>query len=174
MYVPSVAMIGVVILNNQTMKTLLQNRLATLDDKHRKNKPSTNKRLRVFYGWSRVNKIRKKEAISIVFENDTQRDSRTMKFINKMQHTVHIRDQTDNEMKDAEKALRMFTEYSVFMNDKKVQGSLELALQSNSEADKNNVSIEDREIISRKLRDYYLTTHPDYREPTVQLELKFN
>ena len=174
MYVPSVAMIGVVILNNPKMKTLLQNRLSTLEEKHCKDKRTSNKRLRVFYGWSRVNKIRKKEAISIVFENDTQRDSRTMKFINKMQHTVHIRDQTDNEMKGADKAIRMFTEYSVFMNDKKVQGSLELALQYNSEADKNNVSIEDREIIFQKLRDYYLTTHPDYREPTVQLKLKFD
>lgn len=28
------------------------------------------KLLRVFYGWAKINKIRKKEAISVIFEND--------------------------------------------------------------------------------------------------------
>ena len=47
------------------MNPILQNRLSTLDAKY-KRKPIT-KRLRVFYGWNKVNKIRKKEAISVVF-----------------------------------------------------------------------------------------------------------
>ncbi len=152
-------------------KTILQNRLASLDAKY-KRKP-VNKRLRVFYGWCRVNKIRKKEAISVVFENDCQREERTMSFINKMLDVVYVREQTDNEKIGVENAVRMFTEYSVFLNEKKFQGSLELALKYNSEADKNNVSQEERDLIREKLREFYLSSHPCYKEPVIQLEIDF-
>lgn len=154
------------------MNTILHNRLALLDAKHKRN--PANKRLRVFYGWSRVNKIRKKEAISVVFENDCQPDERTMKFINRMMNVVYIRDQTEDEKKDAEGAFRMFTEYSIFLDDKRFQRSLELALKYNFESDKNNVPEEERETIRKKLRKHYLSLHPGYKEPTVQLEIEFN
>lgn len=154
-------------------KSLLQTRLSALDEKNRyKRTAKTNKRLRVFYGWAKVNKIRKKEAISVVFENNSQREERTMRFINKMLDVVYVREQTDNEKIGVEKAVRMFTEYSVFLNDKRVQGSLELALKYNSESDSNNVSEEERELIASKLRESYLATHPGYKEPTIQLQLK--
>lgn len=152
-------------------KSILQNRLSTLDAKY-KRKP-INKPLRVFYGWCRVNKIRKKEAISVIFENDSQREERTMKFINKMMDVVYVREQTDNEKIGVENAIRMFTEYSVFLNEKKFQGSLELALNYNSDADKNNVSQEERDVIREKLREHYLSSHPDYKEPVIQLEIDF-
>lgn len=155
------------------VKSLLQTRLSALDEKHRcKRTANTNKRLRVFYGWVKVNKIRKKEAISVVFENDSQREERTMHFINKMLDVVYVREQTDNEKIGVENAVRMFTEYSVFLNDKRFQGSLELALKYNSESDSNNVSKEERELIATKLRESYLATHPGYKEPTIQLQLK--
>lgn len=154
------------------MKSILQNRLSALDAKY-KRKP-VNKLLKVYYGWCRVNKIRKKEAILVVFENDTQREERTMRFINKMMDVVFIRDQTEDEKRDAEGAVRMFTEYSVFFNEKEFQGSLELALKCNFEADKNNVPEEERETIRRKLREHYLSTHPGYKEPAVQLEFDFD
>ena len=152
-------------------KSILQNRLASLDAKHKRK--SINKPLRVFYGWCKVNKIRKKEAISVVFENDVQREERTMKFINRMMNVVYVRDQTDKEKIGVENAIRMFTEFSVFLNEKRFQGSLELALRYNSEADKNNVSLEERETISNKLRECYLATHPSYREPVIQFEIDF-
>lgn len=152
-------------------KSILQNRLSNLDAKY-KRKP-INKPLRVFYGWCRVNKIRKKEAISVVFENDSQREERTMKFIKKMMDVVYVREQTDNEKIGVENAIRMFTEYSVFLSEKKFQGSLELALNYNSDADKNNVSQEERDVIREKLREHYLSTHPGYKEPVIQLEIDF-
>lgn len=152
-------------------KSILQNRLSTLDAKY-KRKPIS-KPLRVFYGWCRVNKIRKKEAISVVFENDSQREERTMKFIKKMMDVVYVREQTDNEKIGIENAIRMFTEYSVFLNEKKFQGSLELALNYNSDADKNNVSQEERDVIREKLREHYLSTHPGYKEPVIQLKIDF-
>lgn len=46
------------------MNTILQNRLSALDAKHKR--VAVNKHLRVFYGWSRVNKIRKKEVKCLV------------------------------------------------------------------------------------------------------------
>lgn len=152
-------------------KSILQNRLSTLDAKYKRK--SISKPLRVFYGWCRVNKIRKKEAISVVFENDSQREERTMKFIKKMMDVVYVREQTDNEKIGVENAIRMFTEYSVFLNEKKFQGSLELALNYNSDADKNNVSQEERDVIREKLREHYLSTHPGYKEPVIQLKIDF-
>lgn len=153
------------------MNQIFQNRLAALDAKYQRK--HTTERLRVFYGWSKVNKIRKKEAISVIFENDTQREEKAMRFINKMMHVVYVRNQTEDEKKGAENAIRMFTEYSIFLNERRFQGSLELALKCNFEADKNNVSQEERETIRSKLRDCYRSTHPKYKEPIVQLELDF-
>ena len=86
-------------------------------------------------------------------------------------NVVYVREQTEGEKKGVENAIRMFTEYSVFMDDKKFKGSLNLALIFNSEADKNNVSLEERTLIMQKLREYYLSANPDYKEPIIQQEL---
>ena len=56
--------------------------------------------LRVFYGWTRTNKIRKAEAISVIFENRSQREEKVQAFIGRMQHTVYVREQTEEEKKD--------------------------------------------------------------------------
>ena len=37
--------------------------------------------LRVWYGWAKLNKIRKREAISVIFENGKQSSERTDGFI---------------------------------------------------------------------------------------------
>lgn len=155
------------------MSSILQNRLSRLDAKFQR-ESVTYKPLRVFYGWAKINKIRKKEAISVIFENDTQPEERTMRSINRMMDVAYVRDQTEDEKKGALGVTRMFTEYSVFLADKRFQGSLALALRHNSEADRRNVSLETRDEIMDKLKSLYLTTHPDYKEPIVQLELDFD
>lgn len=127
--------------------------------------------LRVFYGWSKVNKIRKKEAISVIFENDRQDEERTLKTVGKFQNTVYTRKQTDEEKMDAKFSNRMFTEYSIFMDDKRIKGSLEMALQINRIADHNNVSKKVLDEIMIELRDAFLMTHRGYKEPERQLEL---
>lgn len=152
------------------MNTILRNRLSALDAKHKRG--VVNKPLRVFYGWSRVNKIRKKEAISVLYENDRGRDDRTMRFVRKMMDVVHVRNQTDGEMQGAEGAIRMFTEYSIFLAEKRYQGSLALALKANSEADRNNVPEAERAEITAKLRQHYLASHPEYQEPIIQCTLE--
>lgn len=76
--------------------------------------------LRVFYGWARLNKIRKKEAISVIYENRAQREEKVQAFLKKSQETVYIREQTEEEMKDAEFQNRMFSEYSIRLDDKDI------------------------------------------------------
>ena len=121
--------------------------------------------LRVWYGWAKLNKIRKREAISVIFENGKQSSERTDGFIRKMQNTVYVRYQTDEEAKDAESKSRMFTEYNTFMNDKAIRNSLDFALWVNSEADANNVSAKERAVIEEKLRTAYMSDHRQYKEP---------
>ena len=49
--------------------------------------------LKVFYGWTKVNKIRKNEAISVIFENCVQDANKRERFLAKMQETVYVREQ---------------------------------------------------------------------------------
>lgn len=150
----------------------LRERLFILDSEHRKRRNKVQDiNLRVFYGWSKMNKIRKKEAISVIFENDRQSEERTLRTVGKFQDTVYIRKQTDGEKQDAKHSSRMFTEYSVFMDDKRIKGSLEAALLINRNADRKNVSKKVLDEIEAELRSAYLMVHRDYKEPVRQLEL---
>lgn len=49
--------------------------------------------LRVFYGWSRLNKIRKKRAISVIFENCQGARYRGEQLLKRMQDTCYVRKQ---------------------------------------------------------------------------------
>ncbi len=151
----------------------LRFKLSMLDNKYKADfgRRSDSKNLRVFYGWAKIGKIRKKEAISVIFENDHMREERTLRAVNKYQETVYVRSQTDEEKKDAQYSTRMFTEYSIFLDDKKIKGSLELALRANSDADKNHISEDMRSEISNALRSHFLLHHSSYKEPIVQLTL---
>lgn len=121
--------------------------------------------LRVFYGWAKTNKVRKIESISVIYENRPQRDEKVESFLKRMQNTVYIRQQTEGEVRDGELSNRMYTEYSIRMTDKNIGGSLSKALDANYVADNNNVSESERDIIRQKLRNAYMSEHPDYREP---------
>ena len=152
--------------------TLLNDQLKRLETKHaRQSAPKS--RLRVFYGWAKLGKIRKHEGISVIYENeegvaDHHRMNRS--FLS-AQHNVCWRYQTDGEASDAKQSNRIFTEYSVFMDDKRISGSLEAALRANSQADRYNVSEAERKRIADELRKWYLSEHRDYKEPIRQLNL---
>lgn len=129
--------------------------------------------LRVFYGWARLNKIRKKEAISVIFENDGCFEKNEKK-IKLYQNTVYVRYQTEQEKKDVEFCTRTFSEYSIFLDDKQIKGSLEKALEVNYLSDRKNVSKETREEIRNLLRKEFLTNHRSYKEPkTYQATIEF-
>ena len=159
-------------MNTITMQTLKRLE-ATNGQKHQ---TSAKKRLKVFYGWSKINKIQKREAIAIAFENSEGagwENSRSGKSIRKTMTICYERYQTNEEMKDADFHNRVFTVYNVFLDDKRIGGSLKKALADNSEKDKNHVSENERKRISQSLETAFIAAHPGYQEPTQELELPF-
>lgn len=117
--------------------------------------------LKVYYGWTKLNKIRKREAISVIFENEAGAGEhcRFSKTLKKLQETVFVRFQTEGEAEDAKAYNRMFTEYSIFLDDKAINGDLEKALQVNFDSDKNHVPEETRLEIKELLRRNYWKNH---------------
>lgn len=133
------------------------------------------KGLKVYYGWAKLGNVRKKRALSVMFENEIQgcRSERGQRCLRTIQDTVFERYQTDEEMADGKLQNRIFTEYSLFLDEKPINGSLERCLLINREADKNNVSMAMSERISEALRKAFLFANLGYKEPEIQLELKF-
>ena len=132
-------------------------------------------KLKVYYGWAKIGKIRKKRALSVMFENDAQgcRSDRGQRCLRTIQDTVIERYQTDEEEKEGKRQNRIFTEYSLFLDEKPINGSLQRCLLINREADKNNVSKAMRERISEALRKSFMFANPWYKEPNNQLSLNF-
>lgn len=132
-------------------------------------------KLKVYYGWAKIGNVRKKRALSVVFENEMQgcRSDRGQRCLKTIQDTVIERYQTNEEMADGKSQNRIFTEYSLFLDEKPINGSLERCLQINSDADKNHVSKAVREKIVEALRIAFMLAYPGYKEPSSQLELKF-
>lgn len=110
--------------------------------------------LEVHYGWAKLNKIRKRPALSVVFENSYEASAeRGEQSLRKFQVTFYTRKQTIQEAEDGAIQNRIFTEYSMFLFDPKVKGDLEYLLEQNFIADKNNVPEEIREEIRTALRN---------------------
>lgn len=132
-------------------------------------------KLKVYYGWSRIGNVRKKRALSVMFENDAQgcRSDRGQRCLRTIQDTVFERCQTNEEEKEGKKQNRIFTEYSLFFDEKPINGSLERCLLINSEADRNHVSKAMSDKIAEALRRAFMLANPGYKEPSSQLELKF-
>lgn len=132
-------------------------------------------KLKVYYGWARIGNVRKKRALSVMFENDAQgcRSDRGQRCLRTIQDTVFERYQTNEEEKEGKQQNRIFTEYSLFFDERPINGSLERCLLINSESDKNHVSKAVREKIAETLRRAFMLANPGYKEPSSQLELKF-
>ena len=132
-------------------------------------------KLKVYYGWARIGNVRKKRALSVMFENDAQgcRSDRGQRCLRTIQDTIIERYQTEDEEKEGRKQNRIFTEYSLLLDEKPINGSLEKCLLINSEADKKHVSKAVRDRISEALRNAFLLANPGYKEPSSQLSLNF-
>lgn len=133
-------------------------------------------KLKVYYGWSKIGNVRKKRSLSVMFENDAQgcRSERGQRCLKTIQDTVFERFQDEEEEKQGKLQNRIFTEYSLFLDEKPINGSLERCLLINSEADKNHVSRAMRDRISEALRNAFMLANPGYKEPDgQQLELNF-
>ncbi len=137
------------------------------------------KLLPVYYGWAKVNKIAKREALVVIFLND-HTGPRIGKDgtdgVSRFMHICYKRLQTEDEQKDSHNCNRIYTVYNIFMDDKHINGSLETALRTNFDADKNHVSENERRKIMEKLKVQYMSKHPNYKEPLkgpVQLKFDF-
>lgn len=123
-------------------------------------------KLKVYYGWSKINAVRKKRSLSVMYENSLEcRSQRGQRCLSSMQATCYERYQTDEEIKDGLVQNRIFTGYDLMLDEKPINGSLNKILEINSEADKNNVSEKERMIIAGVLRNAFMLANPDYREP---------
>lgn len=128
--------------------------------------------LPVYYGWAKLSKVIKREAIVVMFLNDSpgpRIGADGMDGVTRFMDVCYTRYQTDAEKADAQNAIRLYTRYDVFLD--KHHGSLQEALQANSIADKNNVSEAERKRIEKALYSHYMKNHPKYKEPGCQLEL---
>lgn len=127
-------------------------------------------RLKVYYGWAKIGNVRKKRSLSVMFENEVQgcRSNRGQRCLKTIQDTVFERYQTEEEEKAAKDCNRIFTEYSLFFDEKPINGSLNKILQMNSEADKNHVSKAMRDKIEEALRKAFMKANRRYREPDEQ------
>ena len=130
-------------------------------------------KLKVYYGWAKIGNVRKKRALSVMFENEIQgcRSDRGQRCLRTIQDTVIERYQTEEEEKDGRKQNRIFTEYSLFLDEKPINGSLDKCLLINNEAGRNHVSKAVRDKISDALRKAFLFANPGYKEPNSQLSL---
>lgn len=130
-------------------------------------------KLKVYYGWSRIGNVRKKRALSVMFENEIQgcRSDRGQRCLRTIQDTVFERYQTEKEEEEGKHQNRIFTEYSLFLDEKPINGSLDKCLLINNEADRNHVSKAIRDKISEALRKAFLLANPGYKEPNSQLSL---
>lgn len=159
-------------MNPITMQTLKR-----LDATHSKNLQSSRQpRLKVFYGWSKINKIQKREAIAVAFENEElagDENRRSGKSLRKTMTICYERYQTEEEMHDAPFHNRVFTVYNVFLDGKNIGGSLKKALADNASKDRKHISNSEQKKISHALEEAFIASHKDYKEPTHQLELDF-
>lgn len=132
-------------------------------------------KLKVYYGWCKIGKVRKKRALSVMFENDKTgcRSERGQRCLRTMQETVIERFQDEDEQKESKSQNRIFTEYCIFLDEKTINGSLNRLLIINSESDKNHVSRLMRDKISDALRKAFLVSNLDYKEPGRQLNFNF-
>lgn len=158
------------------MSQILTERLRRLEATHRVSPAQSRERMPVFYGWAKLNKVMKREALMVIFLNDNPgpRINKDGKYgVTKYMNVVYERCQTSKEEADAKFNNRLYSVYNIFMDDRNVRGSLEAALKINNDADKNNVTQSERDAIRKALYDAYVECHRGYKEPTRQMEINF-
>lgn len=121
-------------------------------------------KLNVYYGWSVVNRIRVKPALSVIFENEEGVSERKMNTIKRLQKTCYVRRQTIEEAEDGKKQNRILTEFSMFLMQKPIYGNVEALLDANYKADINNVSERELDEIRKALKKGFRMS--DYTIPS--------
>ena len=120
--------------------------------------------LNVWYGWSIVNKIRKKPSLSVIFDNGGGNSERGIKSLSRFQKTFYTRKQTVYEAEDAKNQNKIFTEYTTFIHEKPFYGDIDKVLDNNYKADINNVSHEVLIEIQLALKEGYKNFYKNLHE----------
>lgn len=134
------------------------------------------KRLMVYYGWYKLNKVAKHEGIGVFFINDNVPPRIGRDGVDGVSRFIDVcfkREQTEQEMADCHLQKRIYTVYQILLDDKAIQNSLEAALLENYKADEKQIPASTREEIRLALRNRYLETHPGYVENGYQLTMIF-
>lgn len=118
--------------------------------------------LNVWYGWSVINKIRKKPSLSVIFDNGGGNTERGIKSLQRFQKTFYTRKQTIDEAEDAKYQDKIFTEYSTFIFEKPFYGDIDKVLEHNFQADIKNVDINVLNEIKESLRKGYYQIYKSY------------
>lgn len=138
-------------------------------------------RLRVWYCYTKLNKIAKKREFAVLFENSWSVNSET--WVNSRMIVAAMRYQTEMEAEDGKLSNRQFTKYSMFIDEKPYYSEICRVLEFNSKAEHKNVDPETLEKISllcaKKFKEYNrMFPAPEQikrkRKNTSQLELDFN
>jgi hypothetical protein len=136
--------------------------------------------LKVYYGVEKMNKIKHKPAICVLFENqsafrfDDKHTSYQERYVNRCMHLAYTRFQTAAEAAEAYKANQTFTGFSMFLDDNRFGNSLEKVLHFNSLVDDRNVGKSERDKIKMALYEKFKEIYPTYKEPIRQLKLFTN
>ena len=115
--------------------------------------------LKVWYGFDKINKIRKHRALRIKFENSNARYDRKMNHVIRMGKTVERYQTTSEAIQNV--SFKEFTDFVLFIDKKPFFGDIEAVLQENFNADSNNVSEEEREHIRSELKKIYREAYPE-------------
>jgi len=116
----------------------------------------------VFYGFAKLTKkIVRKKSLVIQFANfpEGHFNERQQKYIKQKMHIVYQRYQTIEEAEDSKKSNRSWTKWEYFVEDKKWKYNIDLVLQDNFYADEKNVTLEERELIKKRLRTQYFIVY---------------
>ncbi|MGL4519332.1 MAG: hypothetical protein ACRCUJ_06570 [Phocaeicola sp.] len=126
--------------------------------------------MKVYYGVGKINKIKNKREILILYENqDSFRfqngTSYQDRFVKRAMHLAYTRVQTKAEERDAMLSNRTFTAYSIFVDEKPFSGSLRKALQRNKDVESGIISEKELKAIYNALEEEFRNVFPSHSEP---------
>ncbi|PKV50875.1 hypothetical protein ATE84_2943 [Aquimarina sp. MAR_2010_214] len=131
------------------------------------------KRLQVYYGFAKLTpKVMRKHELVIIYENANHNPMKSLQWILRKTHLVYIRQQTKQEMSDANNGNRIFTKYGYFIDEYPWCSNIDMVLEYNFLSDDKHVSKSERELIRVMLREKYTECYES--RPCYQTALIFH
>ncbi|WP_024771665.1 hypothetical protein [Aquimarina macrocephali] len=117
-------------------------------------------RLQVYYGFAKLTpKVMRKHELVIIYENVNHNPMKNLQWIIRKMHLVYIRQQTKEEISDANHGNRAFTKYGYFIDEYPWCSNINMVLEHNFVADDKHVSSSERELIRIMLREKYFESY---------------